>query len=163
MFIGDEVRAGVSAAAAAARLAGLASGGSLIGVSHAAWDEGTAGTAPGLPGLIRVRCRGPVGRGTVSVLILRWEAADAGGQPFPVLDADLTVVPDGEQATLVGLNGVYRIPPGTGLDPDIARQAAVVTIGSLLSRIADAITDPATDGGEAGCAAWLGTLAPASS
>ena len=114
MFIGGEARAAVSAAAATARL-GRAGGGVLTWASYAAWEEVTAGIAPaGRPGLVLVRSRGPVRRGAVSVLILRWEAADADGNRFPVLDADITLVPDGEQATLVGLNSVYRPCPGPG-------------------------------------------------
>jgi hypothetical protein len=166
MFIGDEARAAVSAAAATARLAGLAGRGILTKASHTAWAEGTAraAAAGGLPELVAVLSRGPVRHGAVSVLALRWEAADPGGQPFPVLDADLTVVPDGEHATLVGLVGVYRTPPGAGLDPATARQAAAAAIRSLLDRIADAVIEPAERSRDVGCAAaWPGTLAPASS
>jgi hypothetical protein len=163
MFIGDEARAAASAAAATARLAGLAAGGSLIRASHAAWGEGTARIAPaaGLPELVVVQSRGPARRGAVSLLILRWEAAAASGQLFPVLDADITLVPDGEQATLVGLDGVYRTPPGAGLDPVIVHQAAAATIRSFLGHIADAIADPAAArSGDTGYAAvWPGTLA----
>jgi len=163
MFIGDEARAAIGAAAATARLAGLADGGSLIRVSHAAWGEGTARVAPatGLPGPAVVHSRGPVRHGAVSLLILRWEAADANGRRFPVLDADITLIPDGEQATLVGLHGVYRTPPGAGLDPVIVHRAAAATIRSFLGRLAGAITDPAAGGsGDTGRAAvWPGTLA----
>lgn len=166
MFISDQAWAAVSAAAATARLAGLASGGPLIRASHAAWADGTPGTAPaaGLPELAGVHSRGPVQRGAVSVLILRWEAADADGQLFPVLDADITVIPDGEQATLIRLDGVYRTLPETGLDPVTARRAAAAIIRSLLGRITASITVPAAHGGDAGCAAIrAGTLALASS
>jgi hypothetical protein len=38
MFIGDEARAAIGAAAATARLANLAAGGSLIPASYAAWE-----------------------------------------------------------------------------------------------------------------------------
>jgi hypothetical protein len=165
MFIGDEAQAAVSAATATDRLAGLAARGSLVRVSHAAWGEGTAGIVPaaGLGELVVVQSRGPVRRGAVSRLILRWEAAAASGQLFPVLDADITLVPDGEQATLVGLDGVYRIPPEAGLDPVIVHQAAAATIRSLLGRIAGAITDPAARGGDTGRGAvWPGTLPLAS-
>ena len=150
MFVGDETRAAVSAAAAAAGLDGLAAGSSLTRASYAAWRAGMVMTGPaaGLPELVAVQSRGPVRRGAVSVLALRWEAADAGGRLFPVLDANITVVPDGEQATLIGLEGVYRTLPGTGIDPVIARQAATATIRSLLGRIADAITDPAAHRGK---------------
>jgi len=148
MFIGDQAQAAVNVSAATTRLAGLAADGSLIRVSHVAWGEGTAriASAAGLPELVVVRTRGPARRGAVSLLILRWEAADASGQRFPVLDADITLVPHGEQATLVGLDGVYRTPPGAGLDPVIVQRAAAATIRSFLGRLAGAITDPRTLG-----------------
>lgn len=141
MFISDQARAAVSATAATARLADLASDGPLIRASHAAWAEGTARSAPaaGLPELAVVHARGPVKRGAASVLILRWEAADADGQLFPVLDADITVVPDGEHATLIRLDGVYRTTPETGMDPVTARRAAAAIMRSLLGRITAAI------------------------
>ena len=150
MFVGDETRAAVGSAAAATRLGGVASGGSLTRASYAAWREGTAVTGPaaGVPELVAVHSRGPERRGAVSVLTLRWEAADAGGRLFPVLDANITVIPDGEQSTLIGLEGVYRTPPGAGLDPVTARQAAAATVRSLLGRIAGEITDPAARGRE---------------
>jgi len=145
MFIGDEARAAVNAATATARLADLAADGSLIRVWHAAWGEATAriALAAGLSELVVVHTRGPVRRGAVSLLIMRWEAPDATGQRFPVLDADITLVPDGEQATLVGLAGVYRTLPGARLDPVIVHRAAAATIRSFLGRLAGAITDPA--------------------
>jgi hypothetical protein len=164
MFIGGQARAAVSAAAAA-RLTCPASAGILVRASYAAWEEVTAGIAPaGLPGLVLVRSWGPVRRGAVSVLILRWEAADASGQRFPVLDADITVVPDGEHAALVELVGVYRPPPWAGLCPVIAYLVTAATTHSLLGRIAAAISDPpAARRGQADHAAVRpGTLAVAS-
>ena len=44
-------------------------------------------------------------------LALRWEATGAGGRLFPVLDADLTLAPDGE-GTVLPLAGSYRPPLG---------------------------------------------------
>lgn len=153
MFIGDEVRAKAGAAAAMTRLAGLARGNSLTQASHAAWDTGIAATGqagpgPGLLSLVQVHCRGPVQRGAISVLMLRWEAPDGSGLLFPVLDADITLVPDGEHATLVSLAGVYRTPAGTRPDRTAVHEAAAVTVRTLLSRIADAISDPAAPPGE---------------
>jgi hypothetical protein len=150
MFIGDEVRAEAGTAAAATRLVGLARGSSLTRASHAAWDTGIASTGqtgPEPTRLLRVHSRGPVQRGAVSVLILRWEAAAGSGLLFPALDADITLVPDGEQATLVGLTGVYRTPAGTRPDQPAVRGVAAVTIRALLGRVADAISDPATPPG----------------
>jgi len=161
MFIGGEAQAAVNAAAATTRLAGLAADGSLIRVSHVAWGEGTARIAPaaGLPELVVVRTRGPARRGAASLLILRWEA-DASGQRFPVLDADITLVPHGKQATLIGLDGVYRTPPGAGLDPVLVHRAAAATLRSFLGRLAGAITDPAAAQRDSVRAAvWPDTLA----
>jgi hypothetical protein len=138
MFIGDQVRAAVSTPQATARLAGMASGEGLTRASRAAWTQGAgrAGLTAVLPGLAKVRSRGPLQRGAVSMLTLRWEALVLDEQLFPVLDADIAMIPDGDQATLVGLDGVYRIPPGSRLAPEAIRQAAATTIASLLDRIA---------------------------
>jgi hypothetical protein len=145
MFIGSEVRATVSTVAATARLACPACGGGvLVRASYGAWEEVRAGIGPaGLPELVQVCSQGPVQRGAVSMLILRWEAADASGQRFPILDADIALVPDGEHATLIGLDGVYRPLPGAGLCPVIAYLVMAATTRFLLARIAAAITDPA--------------------
>jgi hypothetical protein len=139
MFIGDEVRAEASPAAATARLAALARGSSLAEVSRAAWDAGTA--RPGHPGpvpatLARALWDGPRQRGPASVLIIRWEAAGPGGRPFTALDADIILIPD-DEATLVGLTGVFRPPPGT--PPGDATAATVIR--ALLTRIAGAVSD----------------------
>ena len=117
MFVGDELRVEVSFAAAAPRLANLIGGGSLVRASHAAWGEGIArvgpiGPVPAMSKLVRVRFREPVQHGATLVLTLRWEATGASGALFPVLDADIVFVPDGDQATLIGLSGAYRPPEG---------------------------------------------------
>jgi hypothetical protein len=171
MFISDEVRAEVSVEAAVTRLADLACGSSLTRLSHAAWDAGIAGIGLATPGLglsrlVQVHCRGPVQRGAGSALTLRWEAADGNGASFPVLDADISLVPDGEQATLLGLTGVYRTPSGTRPDRPAVHQVASATIRTLLGRIADAISDPAAahGGGTGGAGivpgSWLVPSAP---
>jgi len=151
MFVGDELRAEVSFAAAAARLANLIGGGSLVQASNAAWGEGIArvgpiGPLPGMSKLVRVRFREPVQHGATLVLTLRWEATGASSALFPVLDADITLIPDGDQATRIGLSGVYRPPGravGAGLDRAILHRVASATIRSLLGQITDAITQPA--------------------
>ena len=150
MFIGDEVRAEVSVAAATARLASLLAGTTLSTASHAAWSEGIArigpaGPVPGLSKLVHVRVREPVQRGAVTVLALRWEAVGASERLFPVLDADITLIPDGDDATLIGLHGVYGPPAGSVggmLDRAILHRIAAATIRSFLSRLASAIKDP---------------------
>jgi hypothetical protein len=157
MFIGDEVRAEVGAAAAATRLTAMARGSSLTRASHAAWEAGIARTGQADPGqgpsrLVQVHCRAPILRGVVPVLVLRWEAADESGRLFPALDADIILLPDGDQATLVGLTGVYRTLAGTRPDGPAMHGVASVTIRTLLSHIADAISDPAARGGATGAA-----------
>jgi hypothetical protein len=56
--------------------------------------------------------------------LLPWQADMAAGRENCGRDTDITVIPDGEQATLMELAGVYVTPPGAGLDPGIAHQAA---------------------------------------
>jgi hypothetical protein len=125
----------------------------LLGASRDAYGEGLTGliragppgTVPGLPKLAGVRCHGPAQRGGTAVLMLRWHAAD-GGSLFPVLDADITLSPAGEHATTLALAGAYRPPPGAvsaELDRAIVHRAATATIGSFVTRIADAIAHPA--------------------
>lgn len=148
MFFADEVRVQISATAAAARLASLISASSLTHVSQQAWYDGTerVGPVPGLSKLVRVQFREPVRRGAVTVLTLRWEATGSAGRIFPVLDADMMLVPDGEESALLGLEGVYRPPggaAGAGLDRLLLHRIAVATVHSFLTRIADAITGPA--------------------
>lgn len=95
-----------------------------------------------------MRCAPAARRGAVSLLILRREAASGGGLPFPVLDADITLVADGERATRIGLEGVFRRVPGAEPDSGTARRAATAIIRCLLSRIAGTISDPSPGGPE---------------
>ncbi len=144
MFVGAEVRAEVSAAVAAARLASLTLGSALIDQSHQAWTDGFAwvGPVPALSKLVLVQFSEPVRRGAVTVLAVRWEATGVAGRVFPVLDADITLAPDGDEATLLGLDGVYGPPGGAvgaGLDRLILHRIATATVRSFLTRVADAI------------------------
>ncbi len=153
MFIVDEVRAQVSLAAASTRIAGALGGTTLSTASHAAWSEGIArigptGPVPGLSKLVHVRVTQPVQRGAVTVLALRWEAVGASERLFPVLDADITLIPDGNDATLIGLQGVYGPPAGAAgqmLDRVILHRIAAATVRSFLSRVAAAIENAASD------------------
>jgi hypothetical protein len=162
MFIGDEVRAEASPAAAAARLATLARGSSLTQASHAAWDTATASAShrspsPRLPRLTQVHSQGPVQRAAAAVLTLRWEVAAQGGRPFPALDADITLVPDGEHAVLVRLTGVCRQLPGTRPGQPAAQTIAADAIRTLLTRIAGAVSDPAAPAAEGSATAMEGS------
>lgn len=94
---------------------------------------------------MHVRFRELARRGGVAVLTLRWQATGAVGGLFPVLDADLTLIPHGENATLLGLDGVYGPPAGAfgaALDRALLHRIAAATVRSLLNRIGEAIADP---------------------
>ena len=154
MFVGDQARLAAGFAAAWARLASLAHGTWLLGASRDSYGEGIAGligvgppgAAPDLAKLADVHFHGPARRGDTAVLMLRWRATDGGGTLFPVLDADITLSPDGEHATALALAGAYRLPPGAvsaELDRAITHRVATAIIRSFVNRIADAIAHPA--------------------
>jgi hypothetical protein len=153
MFVSDEVNVDASFAAASRRLSDLMDGTALVRASHRAWGEGLArvgpaGSVPWLSKLVHVQFRDLAHRGRVAVLTIRWQATGPAGGLFPIMDADLTLAPHGENATLLGLDGVYGPPAGTlgaALDRAVLHRVAAGTARSLLSRIAEAIADPAPD------------------
>jgi len=158
VFISNEVLLDVSFAAAQARLANLARGGSLLSASQVAYDDGITGLArvgplgsgPGISRLVRVHFRDLVTREGSAVLTLRWEATGPGGGLFPALDADITLTPAGEQATVLKLAGAYRPPlgaAGAGLDRAILRRVATATTRSFMNRVEATITHPADAAG----------------
>jgi len=154
MFVAGQVRAEVSFALAQARLARLAFTGGLLGASHGAYGAGLAGLVsadppghePEMAGLVSARFGDLIGYLDSARVALRWEAIAPGGELFPVLDADLTLSPAGDQATTLTLIGVYRLPPGiqdNELGQAVIRRIAQMTIQAFLNRIATAITVPA--------------------
>ena len=153
MFVGDEISVPVGTDVAAARLADLIGTGSLDTVSRSAWSEGVARIGPagpvlGISKLVRIQFSTPVRHGGTTAMALRWEAIGVGGALFPVLDADITLVPDGEQATLIGLDGVYRPPGGAlgaALDKAVMHRIATATIRALLAQIGRAIAGEDAD------------------
>lgn len=158
MFIGDEVVLHVSFTAAKARLANLARGGLLASASADAYDDGITGlvrvgllsSAPDMSTLAEAHFLDLVSREDSALLALRWEAIGPGGRLFPALDADVTLTPAGEHATLITLAGAYRPPPGllgAGLDRAILRRVAAATIRTFINRVADAIGHPAGGAG----------------
>ena len=80
--------------------------------------------------------RGRPGR---AVLAVRWETDGHYGEPFPVLDADLTLTPAGPSAALLELSGIYGADSGE----DGSRIGAVV-LGGFVDRIAETITRAGT-------------------
>ena len=152
MFVGHEVLLDVGFDVAQPRLAQLASGGVLDSASEGAYGDGLAsllrigplGDKRGLSKLVRVQFRDLVTHQDSAVLTLRWEATGGGGRLFPVLDADITLTPAGEQARLA-LAGAYRPPfaaVGAGLDRAVLHRVATATVRSLLGRVAEALSRP---------------------
>ena len=75
------------------------------------------------------------GAGGVAVPVVSgWETSGHDGEPFPVLDADLTLIPAGPRAALLQLAGVYRAEPGEDGHGTAARP-----LGGFLDRIAETI------------------------
>lgn len=148
MIVSDSVRLEVGFAAAQAGLANLAHDSTLLTASRDAYGEGLTVVrvgpmgATGLSKLVEVQYRDLVKRDDTAVLTLRWDATGAGGALFPALDADITLTPDGEDATVMRLDGAYRPPLGglgAGLDRALLHRVAMATIADFIERIAAAI------------------------
>jgi hypothetical protein len=142
MFVSDLSTLDVSFEVALARLAALTGSGALTRVSAAAY---AAGTSSGVRLLARSRFRGLITRPALAVLAVRWETGDHDGEPFPVLDADLTLTPAGPGAALLEMVGVYRADPG---EDGHCRPAK--PLGGFLDRIAEAITGQVPPPGRTG-------------
>jgi hypothetical protein len=150
MFVGDEVMLDVAYPDARAGLMRLTHGGWLSDMSGDAYAEGLAGLVRvgpfgevfGASKLVRVLMLEPVERDGSLTLSLRWEATGVMGRLFPVLDANIILVPAGENASQLALAGAYRPPlaaVGEGLDRVLFHRAASATVRSLLRRIAQTI------------------------
>ena len=73
--------------------------------------------------------------------------AGAGGRLFPVLDADLTLAPAGQNAASLRLDGTYRPPLGSlgaELDRLLLYRVAEATIHNFLERVAAALAQSTT-------------------
>jgi hypothetical protein len=88
MFVSDQAMLDVSFEVALARLAALTGSGALTQVSA---DAYATGASPGTPRLARSCFRDLITRPGRAVLAVRWETSGHDGEPFPVLDADLTL------------------------------------------------------------------------
>jgi hypothetical protein len=151
MFVGDEITLGAAYPDARAGLLRLTHGGWLSDASGDAYAEGLAGLVRvgpfgpllGASKLVRVLLLEPVEREGSLTLSLRWEATGAMGRLFPVLDANIILIPVGENASQLALAGAYRPPfaaAGQGLDRALLHRAASATVRSLLRRMAETIT-----------------------
>lgn len=158
VFIGAKMRLDVGFHAAQARLENLAHDGLLYRASNDAYQEwtttmariGPLGAAPGMSKLVRVQFRDIVIHDDSAVLTLRWEATGTASHLFPILDADITLAPAGEDSTTLALSGVYRPPLGglgERLDRAILHRIAEATIQAFAHHIEAAITHPATSPG----------------
>lgn len=151
MFVGDEITLGAAYPDARAGLLRLTHGGWLSDASVDAYAEGLAGLVRvgpfgplfGASKLVRVLLLEPVEREGSLTLSLRWEATGVMGRLFPVLDANIILIPAGENASQLALAGAYRPPfaaVGQGLDRVLLHRAASATVRSLLRRMAETIT-----------------------
>jgi hypothetical protein len=139
MFVSHAATLDLSFEVALTRLAALTGSGVLTQVST---DAYAAGAPPSLPCLAGSRFRDLITRPGRAVLAVRWETDGHYGEPFPVLDADLTLTPAGPSAALLELSGIYRADSSE----DSSRMGAVV-LGGFVDRIAETITRAGTDTG----------------
>lgn len=157
--VGDRVALNVGFRAARTRLRILAVDGMLLRASEVAYGEGVtglvelAGRAAGLTRLADVCLENLAETDDCAHIALQWEAIAADGKLFTALDADLMLVPAGDQITALSLTGAYRPQPGragAGLDQVIVRCCATAAIGSFLDQVACALVHPAGTAGPAG-------------
>jgi hypothetical protein len=149
-FIGDHVLLDVGFAAARSRLGQLAGGGVLLGASEHAYGEtitslAEPGSAAGASQLAGVSPGDITEEPSMARLPVHWEATTGHGTLFPALDADLTLTPAGDQATVFALTGVFRPPPGMAdadLDHQIVCWFAAAAIRVFLARLAAALVHP---------------------
>ena len=147
VFVADEVLIPVGFATARSRLAELSQPGILLGASDAAYKHGITGAARGgsaaASNLVRVQaCQLADASGSAG-LAIRWETAAPDGELFPVLDADIRLVPAGEGVALLSLNGAYRPPLGAlgvAVDTATLRKMGAATIRNFISCLAADIT-----------------------
>ena len=154
MFVGHEITLGAAYPDARAGLMNLTHGGWLSDASDGAYAEGLAGLVrvgplgdvAGASKLVRVLLLEPVERDGSLTLSLRWEATGAMGRLFPVLDANIILIPAGEDVCQLALAGAYRPQPGpagAGLDRAIMRRCAAAATRSFVARVACALAHPA--------------------
>ncbi|HEV2451015.1 MAG TPA: hypothetical protein VGS62_03715 [Streptosporangiaceae bacterium] len=150
MFVSGQVPVEAGFEVARVRLAKLGSW--LVGASNEAYSEevaillrvGPAGAVPGLSRLAEIRLR-DLTNDSRAGLALRWEVRGPGGRLFPVLDADVTLAPDGEDSALLVLEGSYRPPGGAlgaGLDRVLLHRVASATVRNFLGRVAGVLASP---------------------
>ena len=157
MFVAHELPVDTGLREAQARFANLLHGGWLAEASAAAYDGAVTGLLRVGPAgfatakLVRVSLLDPVYRDEVMTVGLRWEATGPAGSLFPVLDANISILPgqdegDGKQTARLALTGSYRPPLGrlgAALDQVALHRVATATIRALLQDVAAALTGSA--------------------
>lgn len=158
MFFRETRRLGEGFREAQKALADLSRDNVLLRASEAAYGDGTGGLArvglpgarPGLSKLVTIHVGDLATTNGSARLPLRWEATGPGSSLFPALDADILLTPDGEQATMLTLTGVYRPPfgvVGEALDRAVLNRIASATIGDFMDRLARSIEGSGTEDG----------------
>jgi hypothetical protein len=151
VLVSEETRVPAAFRTASARLANLARGGSLLRISEDAYGDAAesllqAGPASRAAQQIRAECRYLATGSHSAVVTLHWEVTGATSVQLPVLDADGTVLPAGDDSSLLRFDGAYPAPLGSaGAGPDsiILHHVASATIRTFADRIADLIAAPA--------------------
>jgi hypothetical protein len=150
MFVGDQVYLDIGYAVARERLLRLGESGALFGASDDAYGTARVGMA-GVSKLVRVQARELSWADLSAGLALRWEATGPGSGLFPVLDADLTLIPapGTGSGSVLELAGVYRPPlglMGQALDRAVLHRVAVATVRGFLARVAAQLAGEAVGG-----------------
>jgi hypothetical protein len=155
----DRVLLNASFHAARARLENLARDGMLLWPAEVAYGAGTsglvklAGPAAGMTRLAGVRLYDLAQTYNCVHIPFQWEVIAADGKLFTALDADLMLVPSGNQTAALALSGAYWPQPGRAgaeLDRAIVRRCATAAIRSFLAQVACALVHPAGTAGPAG-------------
>jgi hypothetical protein len=144
----------VSFIKARVRLVNLISGGSLVPASIDAYARALPGLERQAPvdalsaaALLRVRIQEPDDAAGLVVLPLRWHAMGSGGQLVRVLSADLMLIAEQADRTLLRLQGGFRLPfPVAGSDRDRAElplRAATASVSFLLDHVRASLAGPA--------------------
>ena len=159
IVVGDRVLLASGFRATRVRLEALTRDEILLHASEVAYGAGIAAlvAATGPPAVLTrlawAQADDLTRTGEHAHISLRWEAIAADGKLFTALDADLMLVPAGDEHTTVALAGMYQPQPGPAgaeLDRVTLRCCATVAIGSFLDQLACALVHPAGTAGLAG-------------
>lgn len=127
-------------------------GGRFPGASHGAYSDGISGLAkvgppgiwPDLSKLVMIHVGDLAAGGTEARLPMRWEAIGPGSGLFPALDADVTVTPAADEASIVTLTRLYRPPLGRcGLSGGLDDHVPAGPAGHLLTVLREALSNAA--------------------